>query len=135
MKSLSKLALAMTFAGVLSGCASLMDEDFQDIVVTLSCNEKPLKAQCVAKNGQGRWAFNAPGSVQVKNEYGDLEITCKLPYTYPFTVSAPALPSWTLAGNLLLGGLVGAAYDVHNNTGLKYPETINITSPTCKSLP
>ena len=135
MKSLSKIALAMTFAGVLSGCASLMDEDFQDVVVTLSCNDKPLKAQCVAKNGQGRWVFNAPGTVQVKNEYGDLEITCKAPYAPKFKVVAPALPSWSMAGNLLVGGLIGAAYDLQNNTGLKYPETINIASPACKQLP
>jgi len=40
----------------------------------------------------------------------------------------PALPTWNLAGNLLLGGLIGAAYDIHNNTGLKYPETVNIST-------
>jgi hypothetical protein len=40
-----------------------------------------------------------------------------------------------MAGNLLVGGLIGAAYDVQNNTGLKYPETINIASPACKKLP
>ena len=91
MKSLSKIALAMTFAGVLSGCASLMDEDFQDVVVTLSCNDKPLKAQCVAKNGQGRWVFNAPGTVQVKNEYGDWNITCKSSFMPQFKTSLPTV--------------------------------------------
>jgi len=132
MKSLSKLALVMTFAGVLSGCATLLDDDFQEIMVTLTCNEKPVKAQCVAENGKGGWVFKVPGTVQVKNEYGDLNISCKSPFMSQFTVSAPAVPSWSLAGNLLVGGLIGAAYDVSNNTGLKYPETINIASPTCK---
>jgi hypothetical protein len=132
MKSLSKLALAMTLVGVLSGCASMLDEDTQEVTVNMLCYDKPVRAQCVAENSRGRWPFKVPGTVEVKNEYGDLSITCKLPYYPPFTVAAPALPSWNMAGNLLLGGLVGAAYDVHNNTGLKYPETINITSPTCK---
>lgn len=132
MKSLSKLALAMTLVGVLSGCASMLDEDTQEVTVNMLCYDKPVRAQCVAENGRGRWSFRTPATVEVKNEFGDLNITCKLPYNPQFTVSAPSLPSWNMAGNLLLGGLVGAAYDVHNNTGLKYPETINITSPTCK---
>ena len=132
MKPFSKLALALSIVGLLSGCASMLDEDTQVLPVNMQCYDKPVRAQCVAENGRGRWAFQAPGTVEVKNEFGDLNITCKLPYSPQFTVAAPALPSWSMAGNLLLGGLVGAAYDVHNNTGLKYPETINIASPTCK---
>jgi len=135
MKSLSKLAMAVTFAGVLSGCASMIDEDFQEITVNIQCNDFPVRAQCVAENGKGRWTFKTPGTVQVKNEFGDLEITCKAPYAPKFKVVAPSLPSWSMAGNLLVGGLIGAAYDVQNNTGLKYPETINIASPACKKLP
>jgi hypothetical protein len=39
--------------------------------------------------------------------------------------------SVALLGNLLFGGVVGAAVDVYNNTGMKYPENINITDPKC----
>jgi hypothetical protein len=101
-------------------------------MVSLQCNERPLRAQCFAENSRGKWGFKAPGVVQVDNEYGDLVITCKAQYSPQFTVSAPALPSWNLAGNLLVGGILGAAYDVHQNIGFKYPETINISSPTCR---
>ena len=132
MKSISKLALAISLAGALSGCASLLDDDFQEITVNLQCNDKPIRGQCIAENSRGKWVFKAPSVVQVKNEYGDLEITCKPAYLPQFTVSVPAVPSWNLAGNLLVGGVIGAAYDVYKNTGLKYPETINISSPTCR---
>ncbi len=125
-----KLAL-LVLVGLLSGCATLLDEDIQEISVSLQCKERMVRAQCVAENSKGRWSFNAPGLVQVNNDYGDLNITCKVQYMPQFTVSVPALPTWNLAGNLLLGGIIGAAYDLHNNTGLKYPETVNITSPTC----
>jgi hypothetical protein len=125
-----KLAL-LALVGVLSGCATLLDEDTQEISVSLQCNERMVRAQCVAENSKGRWLFKAPGLVQVNNDYGDLNITCKVQYMPKFTVSVPALPTWNLAGNILLGGIIGAAYDLHNNTGLKYPETVNITSPTC----
>ena len=126
-----KLAL-LALVGVLSGCATLLDEDTQEISVSLQCKERMVRAQCAAENSKGRWLFRAPGLVQVNNDYGDLKITCKVQYMPEFTVSVPALPTWNLAGNILLGGIIGAAYDLHNNTGLKYPETVNITSPTCK---
>ena len=125
-----KLAL-LALVGVLSGCATLLDEDTQEISVSLQCKERMVRAQCAAENSKGRWLFRAPGLVQVNSDYGDLNITCKVQYMPEFTVSVPALPTWNLAGNILLGGIIGAAYDLHNNTGLKYPETVNITSPTC----
>ena len=128
--ALIKLAL-LVLVGVLSGCATLLDEDTQEISVSLQCKEKMVRAQCAAENSKGRWLFRAPGLVQVNSDYGDLNITCKVQYMPEFTVSVPALPTWNLAGNILLGGIIGAAYDLHNNTGLKYPEIVNITSPTC----
>jgi len=132
MKPIHALTLTTLIAGALSGCASLLGDDVQDVQVNLQCNERPIRGQCFAENGRGRWVFTAPGTVQVKNEYGPLEITCKPAYLPQFTVSAPALPTWNVAANLLAGGVLGAAYDVHKNTALKYPEIINISSPTCR---
>jgi hypothetical protein len=42
------------------------------------------------------------------------------------------MPSVALLGNLVFGGVVGAAVDVYNNTGMKYPENIDITNPSCQ---
>ena len=122
-----KLAL-LAMVGVLSGCATLLDEDTQEISVSLQCKERQVRAQCVAENSKGRWSFRAPGVVQVNNDIGDLNISCKVQYMPQFTVSVSAMPSWNMAGNILMGGIIGAAYDLHNNTGLKYPETVSITT-------
>ena len=122
-----KLCL-IALLGILSGCATLLDEDTQEISVSLECKERMVRAQCIAENSKGRWSFKAPGLVQVNNDYGDLNISCKVQYMPQFTVSVPAVPTWNLAGNILLGGLIGAAYDIHNNTGLKYPETVSIST-------
>ena len=122
-----KLCL-IALLGILSGCATLLDEDTQEISVYLQCKERMVRAQCIAENSKGRWSFKAPGLVQVNNDYGDLNISCKVQYMPQFTVSVPAVPTWNLAGNILLGGLIGAAYDIHNNTGLKYPETVSIST-------
>jgi hypothetical protein len=122
-----KLAL-IALLGIFSGCATLLDEDTQEISVSLQCKERMVRAQCIAENSKGRWSFRAPGLVQVNNDYGDLNISCKVQYMPQFTVSVPAVPTWNLAGNILLGGFIGAAYDIHNNTGLKYPETVSIST-------
>jgi hypothetical protein len=122
-----KLAL-LALVGVLSGCATLLDEDTQEISVSLQCKERLVRAQCVAENSKGLWMFRAPGVVQVNNDNGDLNISCKVQYMPQFTVSVSAMPTWNMAGNILMGGIVGAAYDLHNNTGLKYPNTVNIST-------
>ena len=122
-----KLAL-LALVSVLSGCATLLDEDTQEISVSLQCKERQVRAQCVAENSKGRWSFRAPGVVQVNNDNGDLNISCKVQYMPQFTVSVSAMPTWNMAGNILMGGIIGAAYDLHNNTGLKYPETVSIST-------
>jgi hypothetical protein len=127
-----KLLLLATALGFLSGCASLVNDDTQDLTVKLWCKNKPLMATCFAENDKGRWVFSAPGMVRVKNDYSALSISCKGQYVERFTVTAPALPSLAMAGNVLLGGLVGAAVDVYNSTGLKYPENIDISNPACE---
>lgn len=122
-----KLCL-IALLGIFSGCATLLDEDTQEISVSLQCKERMVRAQCIAENSKGRWSFKAPGLVQVNNDYGDLNISCKVQYMPQFTVSVSAMPTWNMAGNILLGGIIGAAYDLHNNTGLKYPETVSIST-------
>jgi hypothetical protein len=127
-----KLLLLAAVVGLLSGCASLLNDDSQDLTVKLWCKNKPIMATCFAENEKGRWVFSAPGMVRVKNDYSALNISCKGQYVERFTVSAPALPSLAMAGNVLLGGLVGAAVDVYNSTGLKYPDNIDISNPACE---
>ena len=131
MKFLIKLIISVLFMGVLAGCASFIDEDFQEISVSLQCRERLVRAECVAENSRGKWYFRAPGVVKVSNDLESLSITCKGPYTPRFTVAAPLVPTWGLAGNVLAGGLIGATYDIYNNTGLKYPEEITISNPAC----
>ena len=84
------------------------------------------------KNANGKWDFRAPASITVQNAVGELEITCKVDFGPKFSVAVPAMPSWAMAGNLLAGGIIGAAYDTYSGAGLKYPEVINISGQSCK---
>ena len=97
----------------------------------MSCQGKPLRASCTAENDRGSWKFTAPGTVTVKNSKSSLSISCKPQYKERFTVTAYPMPSLTMAANALLGGIIGAAVDVYNDTGLKYPENIEISGNSC----
>jgi hypothetical protein len=125
-------ATVLLLAFGLSGCASFLNEDTQKVTVRLMCKNRTVKATCYAENDVGRWSFTAPASFVVSNSSSSLEITCKAPSTQRFTVSAMPMPTWAMAGNLLAGGVIGAAVDIFNDTGLKYPENIDITHPACE---
>ena len=129
---LPRLALAVGLICLLSGCASLVNDGSQEVSVRLMCGPKTLMATCHLQNDKGRWTLSSPGTIRVVNDTSSLEITCRGQYVPSFTVSAMPMPSVALLGNLLFGGVVGAAVDVYNNTGLKYPENIDITNPSCQ---
>jgi len=127
-----RMALAVGFFSLLSGCATLLDEGTQEVNVRLFCAEKQLLATCSLKNDKGRWLVSAPGKVTITNDNSLLEISCKGQYVPSFSVTALPMPTMSMFGNVLLGGVLGAAVDVYNNTGLKYPENIDISNPNCK---
>jgi hypothetical protein len=127
-----RLALAVGFFSMLSGCATLMEEDKQEVNIRLFCADKQLLATCSLKNGRGRWLVSAPGKVTITNDNTPLEISCKGQYVPGFTVSALPMPSISMFGNVLFGGVLGTAVDVYNNTGMKYPESIDISNPNCQ---
>lgn len=116
----------------LGGCASLLNEDTQEIHVRVMCSGKAVQAYCRAENSKGSWTFNAPGKVSVAGDNQGLEITCKTQFSHPQSVKAPALPSWEMAGNLIAGGIIGGVVDLYNNKGLRYPENIDINHSLCK---
>jgi len=132
MKPLTKLMLMAPVLAVLSGCASLLAEDVQEVRVVLMCKNRTLPVSCTAINNAGRWDFISPGSVLVKNDTSMLELTCRGQYVSKFTVSVPPMPTWTMAANIFAGGLVGAAMDAYSGAGLKYPENVDINNPACE---
>jgi uncharacterized protein YceK len=126
------VAVVLAATALLSGCASLLEEDTQEVNVRFMCAEKHLVATCDLKNDKGRWRLSTPGKATVINDTSLLEISCKAPFIPSFSVSVMPMPSMGMLGNLLFGGVVGAAVDVYNNSGMKYPENIDISNPNCK---
>lgn len=116
---------------LLSGCASFLHGDVQQIQVTVLCKEQPVPAACVAQNAKGTWHFQAPGVFQVRKDLTHLQLTCKSPFYSEITAAVPSRLNLSLAGNLLIGGLVGAGVDVYRGAGFAYHPDVRIAYPTC----
>jgi len=116
----------------LAGCASVLNESQQPIDVVASCNGMSMPAQCVAENAMGRWRFTAPAQIMVTRDRSALRVSCNLPFLgAQSAIARPGLQG-AMAGNLLLGGLVGGAVDVATARGFQYPDEINLVYPSCK---
>jgi hypothetical protein len=126
------VAVLVTLTSLLSGCATFLEEDTQEVNVRFMCAEKHIVATCNLKNEKGQWRVSTPGKATIINDASVLDITCRAPFIPSFSVSVLPMPSMGMLGNVLFGGVVGAAVDVYNNTGMKYPENIDISNPNCK---
>lgn len=127
LRTIATLGLLLLTAG----CASVLHEDKQTISVRAVCYGMSMPAQCVAENSRGRWVFSAPRIITVKKDMFDLKVSCKSTFMDRHTTSVGASVQVAMAGNVLLGGLVGGAVDVATGRGLLYPSQIDVVYPSC----
>ena len=126
-----KLIATLGFILALTGCASVLNEDKQTVTVRAVCYGMSMPAQCVAENARGRWHFNAPRQIEVSRDWHDLKVTCRSPFAGQHSTSVRTGVQMAMAGNVLLGGLVGGAVDVATARGLQYPSKIDVVYPSC----
>jgi len=116
----------------ITGCASVLNDNQQTITVHAVCRNTALPAVCWAENNRGNWTFMGSQPVVIATDYSDLQISCKSPFFEATVATVSAMPNASMFGNILLGGVVGAAMDVANASGLRYPESIYLTNPDCE---
>ena len=127
-----RLCLSVVNLLLLSGCASFLHGDVQQIQVTVLCKEKAVPAACVAQNAKGTWHFQAPSVLQVRKDFTHLQLTCKTLFFNEITATVPSRLNLSLAGTLLVGGLVGAGVDVYRGASFAYHPDVRIAYPTCQ---
>jgi hypothetical protein len=126
-----RLTTTLCLVGLLGGCASVLNDKAQVVSVRAMCLERSVPANCVAENSRGRWAFRAPNDIVVTKDMYALKVTCKSLLVEQHTVHVKAVLQNAMAGNLLAGGVVGAAIDVGTGRGFSYPGNIEVAYPSC----
>jgi hypothetical protein len=127
-----RLGLSVVGLLLLSGCASVLHGDVQQVQVTVLCKERVVPAACVAQNGKGVAHFQAPAAFEVQKDWTSLKIACTSLYFPELTATVPSRLNLSMAGNLLVGGLVGAGVDVYRGTGFAYSPDVRIAHPACR---
>jgi len=116
------LLLLAVLPPLVSGCASIVTGQNQTISVeTVGVND----AKCSLANDEGTWFTTTPGSVTVKRSYSNLNVTCKKDQLTGCT-SVKSSTKGMAFGNILAGGIIGAAVDCGTGSAYDYPTVIKV---------
>ncbi len=111
----------------LGGCATVVKGTTQDILVETD----PTGASCTVSNSNGVQVAvlnQTPGAVQVSRSKHALTFSCtKTPqFTSPSIQVVQSDFNGMTFGNILVGGLIGAAVDASTGANNNYPEKVFI---------
>ncbi len=112
----------------LSGCASIMNETTHPMKVeTLTAQGKSVNgAECKFTNDYGSSNGKSGETSQVRRSSKDLDISCKHPDNPEAIARAISRANAGLAGNILIGGGIGAIIDHNKGTAYTYPTWVQL---------
>ncbi len=124
MKALMAVATAMT----LVGCASVVNETTHDVRVDTKQKSGTVVAgaDCVATNDYGSTNFKSGGTQALRRSAGDMTIVCTKNGEQPANARLISRPNGGMAGNIVLGGVIGAVVDHNRGTAYTYPTWVEL---------
>jgi len=131
-----RLLVAVFAAALLPGCASITGSELQ--LLSLQAFNKdgaPVAgADCKLSNDKGTWYAKPPASPTVARSAEDLTVNCEATGQTPGTVRAISRANAGMAGNILIGGLVGVMIDHNRGTAYDYPSAISVVFGASKVI-
>lgn len=123
--SLSALAAAM----LLTGCASIVNETTHPLRLETktSAGNMISGADCVISNDYGAVNAKSGSVVQIRRSSKDMDIVCKMADNPDASARLISRANAGLAGNILIGGGIGAIIDHNKGTAYTYPTWIQMT--------
>ena len=117
-------ALGMT---ALTGCASIVNGHNQIVSVeTRHKGQQLAGASCQLVNGKGTFYVTTPGTVTVHRAYDDINVKCEKEGMQPGIAAVKSSTKPMAFGNILFGGLIGAAVDAGSGAAYDYPTLITV---------
>ncbi len=120
--------IALGFCLMSVGCASVMNDVTQPMKIETKSADGELVAgaDCKLTNDYGDFNVKSGVTSQVRRSGKDLEITCQHPANPHATARAVSRANGALAGNILIGGVIGAVVDHNRGTAYTYPTWIQL---------
>ena len=124
MKKLTAAAAAVS----LVGCASVMNEVTHGVLVDtkMTSGEVIQGAECVASNDYGSINFKSGINQALRRSSKDMDITCTTSGQPPAIGKVTSRANGGMAGNIVLGGVIGAVVDHNRGTAYTYPTWIEL---------
>lgn len=120
-------SLTVALCALSSGCASITTGQNQSLSVETHSEGKPVSgASCKLENDKGTWYANSPGTAVVRRSYNDLSVRCEKNGHEPGVTAAKSSTKGMAFGNILFGGIIGAAVDVGSGAAYDYPSIIAV---------
>jgi hypothetical protein len=119
--------ILLALAGLSTGCASITTGHNQSLSIETRAEGKPVAgANCRLENDKGTWYATTPGTATVRRSYNDLNVRCELDGHEPGITAARSATKGIAFGNVLFGGIIGAAVDVGSGAAYDYPSLISV---------
>ena len=114
-------------ASFLTGCASIVNGSNQVLSVETASREgKVIGATCELKNPKGTFFVTTPGTVTIHRAYDDLNIRCEKVGHEPGLAAVKSSTKAMAFGNIVFGGVIGAAVDAGSGAAYDYPSLITV---------
>lgn len=118
---------ALAIATLCTGCASIVTGHNQSLSVDTHSRGEPVAgAHCKLENDKGIWYATTPGTVVVRRSYEDLNVRCEKEGFQPGITAAKSTTKGMAFGNILFGGIIGAAVDAGSGAAYDYPGLIKV---------
>ena len=119
---------AIAAAWALSGCATVINDASQAVLIeTLAPDGQAVNGAHCSVGGQGETgAARSGGTVSLRRGSQDLDILCKDPAQPDARGRLISRANAAMAGNIILGGLIGVVIDHAKGTGYSYPSWVQL---------
>jgi uncharacterized protein YceK len=123
-RSFVSLAIAVSCVG----CASIMNDTTQPMKIETAKADGTLVAgaECKVSNDYGTITVKSGETSQVRRSSKDMDFSCRQPDNPDATARAISRANAGLAGNILIGGGIGAIIDHTKGTAYTYPTWIRL---------
>lgn len=120
---------AVVICAVLSsGCATVTGSELQAVSVETydERGDAVAGAECRLSNNNGAWSMKTPGTVDVRKSSEDLVVRCEMEDRPVGLTRAVSRVNGAMFGNIIFGGIVGAAIDHSKGTAYDYPTYVRV---------
>jgi hypothetical protein len=113
---------------LIGGCASVTTGEYQTVQFAARDSKSNVldAVNCEWKNSREAGSVLTPGTARIKRDYDALHVVCRKEGFAPGMASVNSKAQSAMAGNILAGGVIGAAVDHSTGNAYEYPPVITV---------